>query len=718
MLRFAARTLCCALAAACLPVAAQQHSPYGLSGYPSLLTVPTASMPESGTLGVGVSAASPYNTLYLTAQPTSWLSAGARYVEITNRYYDDNATTGQTFKDKSFDVAVRLIEESDWLPAVVVGLNDFGGTGLFASEYIVATRRFYDWSLTLGLGFGRFGTQGDIRNPFASLGLRSEDRDLLGLAEEQGGVPAFSEWFSGSDASIIGGVEWAPRDRPWSIQIEVDGNDYSAEPSSIRATPQGLVQFDRPPEQRSRINVGMRYRLGSNWFVGVGLVRGDTVTGHIGLAPRVGSQRSRIREDDLPAAMQLRNPQYQWRTKDVDTPAGMTEWINELAGQRIYAQAANVDSYTGTLSLWQSNGLSSQALDVLRVAGRVSETHMPADFRRLEVIDVAGGMDVLAVSADRDVLDAEARGAATTDELRASVAIQSQPAVAREDATHADLLQYPTWLYGLSPAFRANIGGLDGFFVGQLLVKPAVTLQLTPGWSISAVGAISLYSELDKLEQRDTSGLPTVRSDLESYQSTHDQWYLEQLETNYLFPLGRDWFGRVSAGIFEEMFGGVAGEVLYRPLYSRLAFGLDVNYVKKRDYDQLLTFRDYQVATGHFSVYYDTPFEGLVVTASAGRYLARDVGVTLDVSREFRNGVVFGAYATKTNVSAEEFGEGSFDKGIYLRIPLPLFYPAADTGDVNFSYRFLTRDGGQKVRDGRALYGVVGRRNAGQIYED
>ena len=34
---------------------------------------------------------------------------------------------------------------------------------------------------------------------------------------------------------------------------------------------------------------------------------------------------------------------------------------------------------------------------------------------------------------------------------------------------------------------------------------------------------------------------------------------------------------------------------------------------------------------------------------------------------------MLGAYATKTDVSAEEFGEGSFDKGIFFQFLLILF---------------------------------------------
>lgn len=698
--------ICCTLAGAAQQAhAANGDAAYGPSGFPALVTMPTALMPESGTVGVGVSAAPPYNTLYLSVQPAEWLHVGARYIAITDRNYDDDPGNGQSFKDKSFDVAVRALAETRWRPSVVFGLNDFGGTGLFASEYLVATKRFGDWSATLGLGFGRFGTAGDIGNPFASILPGAKDRELLDFAREQGGVPDVADWFGGRRASVIGGVEWAPRYRPWSFQIELDGNDYSAEPAV------------EPIEAKSRINFGMRYRLPRSWTAGVAYVRGDTVIGYIGIAPRLGSDRSPVKEFGIPAAPHLRYPHSPQNVKTVDSPEGVNEWVDALERRGIYAHATHLDEQRKTLTLWESNTLSDQSLDVLRVAGREALVRLPDSVERVEVVEVTGGLDVLSVSTDRATLDADARGDISVDELRAAVQVDSRAEIARKDAQHPDLLDYPSWSYGVSPALRTNIGGVDGFLIGQLLAKPFATLQLSSGLSMSAVLGINIANNFDKLNPRKTSRLPPVRSELELYQTQSSNVYLDRWEMNYLFPMGRDWFGRVSGGIFEEMYGGVAAEVLYRPVASRLAWGLDVNYVKKRDYDQLFEFLDYGVATGHLSAYYRTPLEGLVIKASAGRYLARDWGATLDISREFRNGLVVGAFATKTNVSSEDFGEGSFDKGIYLRMPLTIFYPGVDKGAMQFSYRFLTRDGGQKVVNGRGLYSVVGPFNAGQVYE-
>ncbi|MCX7197716.1 MAG: YjbH domain-containing protein, partial [Proteobacteria bacterium] len=86
---------------------------------------------------------------------------------------------------------------------------------------------------------------------------------------------------------------------------------------------------------------------------------------------------------------------------------------------------------------------------------------------------------------------------------------------------------------------------------------------------------------------------------------------------------------------------------------------------------------------------------------AAGRYLAGDVGATFQLSRGFDNGVTVGAFFTKTNVSAERFGEGSFDKGIFVRVPFDAFLMRSSARAGTFMYQPLTRDGGARL--GRAV---------------
>jgi len=259
----------------------------------------------------------------------------------------------------------------------------------------------------------------------------------------------------------------------------------------------------------------------------------------------------------------------------------------------------------------------------------------------------------------------------------------------------------------MGPKVRQNVGDPNGFYYGQLWWSVTGEWELTDRLSINGGVGFNIVNNFDDLERVSNSELPHVRSDVKEYLQEGKN-NLVRLEANYIWPIAPQWYGRVSAGIFEEMYGGVAAEVLYRPFGQPWAAGVNINRVRQRDYDQRFAFRDYEVTTGHATLYYQyRPMKMRVIT-SVGRYLAGDYGATLDVSREFSSGARIGVFATKTDVSAEEFGEGSFDKGFYITMPLDLFFPRSVKRTTTFFFRPLTRDGGQKVDDGRSLYGETG----------
>ena len=89
---------------------------------------------------------------------------------------------------------------------------------------------------------------------------------------------------------------------------------------------------------------------------------------------------------------------------------------------------------------------------------------------------------------------------------------------------------------------------------------------------------------------------------------------------------------------------------------------------------------------------------------SVGRYLAGDYGTTIDLSRRFDSGIIAGAFATFTNVSAEEYGEGSFTKGFYFTIPFDLMLVKPTTRQGSISWIPLTRVGGQMLSRRYGLY--------------
>jgi hypothetical protein len=676
---------------------------FSQSGYPGALQTPTGFMAPEGTVAFGASATSPYNTLYLGLQPFDWLNFNARYVDVTDRPYR-SSRTGQSYKDKSFDVALRLFGGSSLLPSVSLGIIDLGGTGLFASEYIVASQKFYDFYGSLGLGWGRLGSRGDFENPLIGVNDSFRVRPRFRGIENSGKV-SYERWFRGEDVALFGSLIWNPTFLPsWSLMLEVEGNDYSREIAR------------RPVSAPSRVNFGLSYALNDYASVGASYLRGDTFAFQVGVAPKMGSNEPSTRRRYLPELRRNANRTYQAPLPD-DDAARLEQLYYALRYQGFFVHALDVDASGKVLTIWQSNSTTDDPVQVQQFVGRQAANYLPESVETIRVVTMAGGVEALRFESPRWLLEDEASGRATIEELILQSDLGPGQGWSLEDARYPNLLRYPTYSLGVNPALRSNIGGPADFFVGQFLLKPYATLQLTQSLSVTSTIAINVVSDLDRVRPVRSGSLPRVRSDLELYQSETGDVYLDELEANYFFPIASEWYGRVSAGIFESMFGGVAAEVLYRPFDARWALSLDTNYVRQRGYEQRFDFRDYTVATGHLTLYYRTPFEGVTVRTSVGRYLAKDVGATLDLSREFRNGARFGVYATKTDASSEEFGEGSFDKGFYVYFPLSGFAEGLKGSVVGLSYRFLARDGGQRVDDGRELYSVFGPHSAGAVHE-
>ena len=85
---------------------------------------------------------------------------------------------------------------------------------------------------------------------------------------------------------------------------------------------------------------------------------------------------------------------------------------------------------------------------------------------------------------------------------------------------------------------------------------------------------------------------------------------------------------------------------------------------------------------------------------SYGKFLAGDVGTSIEFSRTFDTGMKFGVFASFTDVTSEQFGEGSFDKGLFFNIPI--------YGNlINYSWRPLTKDPGAKLIRRNTLHGLL-----------
>jgi hypothetical protein len=271
---------------------------------------------------------------------------------------------------------------------------------------------------------------------------------------------------------------------------------------------------------------------------------------------------------------------------------------------------------------------------------------------------------------------------------------------------------YPRFEWSIGPYLRTSLFDPVNPLRADVGIRARAGLFLGSGWVVSGSVAQKVAGNIDNISRPNNSLLPHVRSDVSLYQKT-DQPFIEELTVAKYGRLGPDFYGRVTLGYLERMYAGVSGEVLWKPVDSRLAFGAEVNYLQPRDFDQQFGLRSRVTPggtipefSGHVSAYYDfgNGFHGQL---DMGRYLAGDWGATIALDREFANGWRIGAFATQTDVSARQFGEGSFDKGIRFTVPLSWILGKPTTQKATAVIRPLTRDGGQRVDINGRLYDTV-----------
>jgi hypothetical protein len=266
-------------------------------------------------------------------------------------------------------------------------------------------------------------------------------------------------------------------------------------------------------------------------------------------------------------------------------------------------------------------------------------------------------------------------------------------------------VKFPVLFTSFSPAVVSYLGNPEKFYFGGLDITNSSEIQFNRNTLLSSQINYSIYNNFKDTTYQPDSNMEHVRTDKVLYLQNTDL-YIKRLQLDYIWSPKKNLYAKLSGGIFEDMFGGIGGQLLFKPFNSNLNVSIEGFYVKQRDYDQRFKFRDYQTTTAHVNIGYLFPL-GIESNISFGRYLAKDDGYTFDLSRRTKSGFRAGVYFTRTNVSAELFGEGSFDKGFYFQVPMDLFSKNYSGNYSNFKLSPLTRDGGAKLEFDKDLKGLI-----------
>ena len=650
---------------------------FNMGGGPGIVDMPSAEMAPDATFSSTLSYFGGTTRSTLTFQITPRLSGSFRYsaikglTELGGVDIPDYDKT--TYFDRSFDLRYQILTETKTRPAVTIGAQDFVGTAIYGAEYVVATKALTPTlRVTGGLGWGRLGSHGAI----GSTGTRP------GALIDEGGMPNFDRWFRG-DMAPFGGIAWAATDR-LTLHAEYSSDAYVEEKANGVFTP------------KSPWNFGINYRLGRGTHLSLHALHGSEVGAAITMHtnPRVARVPGGIESAPVPVyrrdATERHDPGWQ---DNAATVAGLPARLSTaMARESLVMAGLDLTTTTATVRLINHRyGSEPQALG--RTA-RVMARNLPGTIETFVIVPVVDGMALSAVTFRRGDLEDLENAPATA--LLARTRIEDGYGRAPDEI--AGLTEPFTW--SLGPYLRYSLFDPDNPLRANLGLRLRADYRLAPNLVLSGALSKQLLGNLDTISRRDPSALPRVRTDYALYAREGDPAIDQLTLTGFARP-GPDLYGRLSVGYLEAMYAGISGELLWKPVDSRLALGVEVNYVAQRDYDQLFGLRDYEVLTGHLSAYYDLG-RGYHGRLDVGRYLAGDVGATLSLDREFANGWKLGVFATVTDVSSADFGEGSFDKGFHLTVPLSFALGTPSRRATGITIRPLTRDGGARLHvDGR-----------------
>ncbi len=651
-------------------------------GIVGLLQTPTARMRPAGSIALSVSHVHPYTRDNVFIQPFDWLELGFRYTDINNVLYGPQSLSGnQTYKDKSADVKFQLHAESFWLPAIDMGLRDVSGTGLFSGEYVVSSKRAGPFDLSLGIGWGQVGARGNLHNPFADIKSSFANRPTVAIGS--GGNFPIHTYFHGP-AAAFGGLEWQTPLDSLVLKAEYDGNDYQHEPlgENFRAA--------------LPWNFGATWRATPSVDLSLGYERGNTVELSGTFFTNLSTLSTPKVEDAAPIPVV---PHHDGTAKPLNWQKTRTD-IHQQTEWDVTA----ISQHNETLFIDVDHAIRTYWSSYLDRAMTVVNRDAPDSIRTVVFRIHEEGLPIVNQKVDRVLWVAEHTQLLPPAEQLAPVQVVS-PAPSPQQGRESILLKQPLTPISYRPGLSLShfIGGPNGFVLYEL--TPTLNLQwhMTPRTWSDLLVKYDVLNNYNHFTYDAPSNLPRVRTNIRSYVET-SRLNMDHWQFTHVGNLGDNQFWSMYAGYLEMMYAGVGGEWLYRPNTAPFAFGIDLNEVRQRDFAQHFGFLPYHVMTGHLSLYWDTGWHDVYSNIKIGQYLAKDRGATFDVHKKFSNGIEMGGYFTKTNLSSQQFGEGSFDKGLYINIPLDVISTRSSDLSTQFMWQPLLRDGGAMLNRQVALY--------------
>ena len=645
-------------------------------GITGVIDTPSARMQNDGTLKITFSHQDIANITNITYQATPWFETTFRYAYGSSYNY----------KDRSFAAKITLLKESELKPNIAIGIQDILGTGVFSSEYIVASKKIKNIDISLGLGWGNLAGHNKIKNPLLNVNDSFLDRNNRSdTGGSYGGKLRTGSFFRGPMVGIFGGIKYTIPNTNFKLLAEYNTDSF----------PGGGVNPDSSP-----LSYGIEWNASPGLNLNFTHQQGDL---GFSFSTMLDTKTPPLKRKIKPFISSSDNRNYFTAPETLNFNNWYDRLLYDFEQSGLYLRSAKI--LPNKKAIIEFHNLRyNLAADAINRVLTLSQIHLPSDINNIDLILNENGFNVMTVSYFRGNSDRNFVRNHSYNKIEIH-----KPSKAY-NPSHFTKRIVPYTHINANLAARFQLFDPDNPAKHQIFLKIDSVTSISEHWNLIGSYAIDIDNNFD-LNRPPGSVLEHVRTDINKYlvygSSGLESFYLEKKST-----YNEKIHYRAYAGVLETMYSGLGIEVLYQPFMSRIAVGGTINKVIKRDFSRNLRLLDYKTTTGFLSLYYASPLYNYDFALHIGKYLAKDKGATFEVRRTFDNGFSIGAFATFTNVSASDFGEGSFDKGLYFKIPFDTFTQYDNKGSYSTIIRSLQRDGGQKLDDytGRLWFDLRGVR--------
>lgn len=599
-------------------------------------------MDKVGTIRTGLSHLDPYVHAYIGLQIADPLYINFRQTAEVSNPLDD-----AKHLYPGVDLKLRLAKEKTFQPEVSIGIQSALGHKRMAGEFIALSKRYKSFDTTLGVGWGRYGTAGHFTNPLKSIhphfGKTRNGNTTLPNEPKH--------WFTGEHIGIFGGIEYTTPLDGLSVKLDYGADRYTAEQASFN------------------------YKSPSPWAIGLSYTPTDWINTGIaiqGTDKIMGRLSIQSTPEKWPLTYKSHTPSkqlYKHRSHQNSDIAGI---IEATRNEDIHLSNIHISKHSLFTEIEIPEGVNTPQ-HIGRAIRHIS-ARSDIDIEEFIITPIHQNLRAKSIKIMRkDIENYVNKNQSSPQEIWNNtefITAKKNKNKNNESGINTGISKNTS--YNITLDNQLSLSEEDSGVLYRTSLITGVKTSPFLGFFTGASLRLNIKDNLQKLDALRPPSFPTIKGNVNDF--TNEHLSVENAHLTFAHSLSPSWHTAISAGYLEEFYAGAGAQILYRPFSSRFALGAEIWQVAKRAPNTFMNvgLNGTTTTTGHINAWYDIPHHEITLKASVGRFLATDIGASLGLQKQFKNGATLDTGISISNRADTDIFGGTTHAHHHITLNLPI----------------------------------------------